>query len=191
MKFFIYDKDNGQLILEDESLLLVKEFDALLEPKRNITKTDKTGKQKALAFKELKYIYLFFDWNSPYFSFSEQSRNKEALIDSKLSDEEYNDPLFREACKKYNEIQNSSLEVRMLKSAMNAVENQINYLDNVDLQERDPVTGKPIFKSKDLIAEIKGCKDIITSLRELEKQVKTGIEVASNLRGDVETGILD
>lgn len=61
MKFFIYDKDNGQLILEDESLLLVKEFDALLEPKRNITKTDKTGKQKALAFKELKYIYLFFD----------------------------------------------------------------------------------------------------------------------------------
>lgn len=74
---------------------------------------------------------------------------------------------------------------------MNAVENQINYLDNVDLQERDPVTGKPIFKSKDLIAEIKGCKDIITSLRELEKQVKTGIEVASNLRGDVETGILD
>jgi len=191
MKFFIYDKDNGQLILEDESLLLVKEFDALLEPKRNITKIDKTGKQKALAFKELKYIYLFFDWNSPYFSFSEQSRNKEALIDSKLSDEEYNDPLFREACKKYNEIQNSSLEVRMLKSAMNAVENQINYLDNVDLQERDPVTGKPIFKSKDLIAEIKGCKDIITSLRELEKQVKTGIEVASNLRGDVETGILD
>lgn len=191
MKFFIYDKDNGQLILEDESLLLVKEFDALLEPKRNITKTDKTGKQKALAFKELKYIYLFFDWNSPYFSFSEQSRNKEALIDSKLTDEEYNEPLFREACKKYNEIQNSSLEVRMLKSAMNAVENQINYLDNVDLQERDPVTGKPIFKSKDLIAEIKGCKDIITSLRELEKQVKTGIEVASNLRGDVKTGILD
>lgn len=191
MKFFIYDKDNGQLILEDESILLVKEFDALLESKRNITKTDKTGKQKLLAFKELKYIYLFFDWNSPYFSFSEQSRNKEALVDSKLTDEEYNDPIFREACKKYNEIQNSSLEVRMLKSAMNAVENQINYLDNVDLQERDPVTGKPIFKSKDLIIEIKGCKDIITSLRELEKQVKTGIEVASNLRGDVETGILD
>ena len=191
MKFFIYDKDNGQLILEDESLLLVKEFEALIEPKRNITKIDKTGKQNTKAFKELKYIYLFFDWNSPYFAFSEQSRNKEALVDSKLSDEEYNDPLFREACRKYNEIQNSSLEVRMLKSAMNAVENQINYLDNVDLQERDPATGKPIFKSKDLIAEIKGCKDIITSLRELEKQVKTGIEVASNLRGDVETGILD
>lgn len=191
MKFFIYDKDNGQLILDDESILLVKEFEDLLDPKRNITKTDKTGKQKTLAFKELKYIYLFFDWNSPYFAFSEQSRNKEALVDSKLTDEEYANPVFKEACRKYNEIQNSSLEVRMLKSAMNAVENQINYLDNVDLQERDPVTGKPIFKSKDLIAEIKGCKDIITSLRELEKQVKTGIEVASNLRGDVETGILD
>jgi hypothetical protein len=74
---------------------------------------------------------------------------------------------------------------------MSAVDKQIFYLENVDLQERDPNTGKPIFKSKDLIAEIKGCRDLISTLRELEVQVKRGLEVESNLRGDAQIGMFD
>lgn len=88
-------------------------------------------------------------------------------------------------------MQNSSLEVRLLKAAMSAVENQIYYLEHIDLQERDENTGKPIFKSKDLITEIKGSKDIITGLRDLELQVKKGEEAENNLRGNVEAGIFD
>lgn len=191
MRFFAYDKNNGELTLEDESILLVKELAALLEPKRNITKTDKTGKQKTKAFKELVYIYLFFDWGSVYFTLAEQDRHMAAFTDSRLTEEEFNDPVFKEACRRYDEIQNMSLEIRMLKAAMSAIESQIFYLQHVDLQERDPVSGKPIFKSKDLIAEIKGCKDVITGLRELEKQVKTGFETQSNLRGNTELGALD
>lgn len=191
MKFFIYDKNNGNLALEDESILLIKQIAALLEPSRNITKTDKTGKLKTLAFKELTYIYLFFDWSSPYFPLPEQDRHSAAFVDSKLTEAEFDNPIFREACKRYDEIQNMSLEIRMLKAAMAAIESQIYYLQHVDLQERDPVSGKPIFKSKDLIAEIKGCKDVITGLRELEKQVKTGFDTQSNLRGNTELGALD
>ena len=92
---------------------------------------------------------------------------------------------------KYDEIQNSSLDIKLLKAAMNAVDNQIFYLSNVDLQERDPITGKPIFKSKDLIAEIKGCKDLISTLRELQVQVKKGLEIESNVRGNTEIGLFD
>lgn len=191
MKYFQYDKVSGQVVLEDESILLIREIEALIEPKRNITKLDKVGKSKTRAFRELKYMYLFFDWGSPYFAFSEQDRNKEAKLDAGLTEEEFNDPIFKEACKKYDLLQNSSLEIRLLKAAMMAVENQIFYLEHVDLAERDPVTGKPIFKSKDLIAEIKGCKDIITGLRELEFQVKKGEATNENLRGDVEAGLFD
>lgn len=191
MKFFRYDNVNGDVILEDESLFLIRELETLLDPKRNITKTDKTGKNKTRAFKEFKYIYLFFDWGSPYFAFAEQDKHKESLLDSGLTDQEFDDPVFREACKKYDALQNSSLEIRLLKGAMLAIENQIHYLEHIDLQERDPVTGKPIFKSKDLIAEIKGCKDIITALRELEYQVKKGEATNENLRGDVEAGMFD
>lgn len=182
-------------MLNDESILLIKEFAALLDDSRNKEKeTKKNGKlckKRARAFKEFKFLFLFFDWSSPYFQYSEQDRHKEALADSGLTQEEYDDPIFRAACRKYDELQNASLDVRLLKAAMMAVENQIYYLEHVDLNERDPQTGKPVFKSKDLIAEIKGSKDIISGLRELEMQVKKGEETANNLRGDAEAGIFD
>lgn len=191
MKFFIYDNVNGNVIINDESILLISEFEALLEPSRNITKSDKTGKLKTKAFRELKYIYLFFDWTSPYFQFTEQDRHREAFKDASLIYTEFDDPIFKTACQKYDSLQNSSLDLKMLKSAMGAVEKQIFYLDNVDLQERDPLSGKPIFKSKDLIAEIKGCRDLISTLRELEMQVKRGLETESTLRGNTEIGLFD
>ena len=61
MDFFVYDNVSGNVSLEDCSILLLKEFANLLEESRNKTKDDKTGKKKLRAFKELKYIYLFFD----------------------------------------------------------------------------------------------------------------------------------
>jgi len=191
MKFFVYDNVNGNVSLEDTSILLIKEFEALLEDNRNKSSADKTGKKRLRAFKEFKFIYLFFDWESPYFQYTEQDKHAEAMKDSGLSDEEFDDPKFRMACQKYDEIQNSSLDIKLLKAAMNAVDNQIFYLSNVDLQERDPITGKPIFKSKDLIAEIKGCKDLISTLRELQVQVKKGLEIESNVRGNTEIGLFD
>ena len=191
MRFFIYDNVNGDVTVEEASILVIKEFAKLLEIERNKTKEDKTGKKKLRAFKEFTYIYLFFDWESPYFQYPEQERHEEALKDSGLTEAEFNDLTFRCACQKYQEIQESSLDIKMLKAAMSAVDKQIFYLENVDLQERDPVTGKPIFKSKDLIAEIKGCKDLISTLRELQVQVKRGLEVENNLRGNAEVGMID
>ena len=61
MDFFVYDKENGNVGINDESILLVKELSDLFELNRNKTKEDKTGKNKTRAFRELKYIYLFFD----------------------------------------------------------------------------------------------------------------------------------
>jgi hypothetical protein len=191
MKFFVYDNVNGNVSLEDPSIILVKEFESLMGDNRNSGTSDKTGKKKHRAFKEFKYIYLFFDWESPYFQYSEQDRHKEALKDSGLSAEEFDDPAFREACIKYNEIQDSSQDIKILKSAMSAVDKVAYYLENVDMQERDSATGKPIFKTKDIIAEIKGCKDLISTLRELKIQVQKGLEIESNVRGNMEIGLFD
>ena len=191
MKFFVYDHVNEDVVINEESILLINEFAALYDPKRNVTASDKSGKKRTRAFKEFKFLFLFFDWSSPYFQYSDQDKYNESLADSGLTAEEFEDPVFKEACRKYDEMQNSSLEIRLLKAAMTAVENQIYYLQHIDLQERDEVTGKPIFKSKDLIAEIKGSKDIITGLRDLELQVKKGEESENNLRGGAEAGMFD
>lgn len=191
MKFFKYDNDNGNIVLDDTHILLVKEFRTLLDVDRNKSKLDKTGHNKDRAFKEFTYIYLFLDWESPYFNLPEQERHDASLQDSGLTDEEFNDQDFRDACKKYDEIQNSAISIRLLRSAMASVETLIYYLQHVDLNERDPVSGKPIYKTKDLIAEIKGCKDVIIGLTELELQVKKEVEQDTGLRGNAEAGYYD
>lgn len=191
MKFFVYDNVNESLSINKEGLLVIKEFSNLLEETRNKTKTDKTGKNKERAFKEFTYIYLYLDWESPFFNYPEQDRHVIALENSNLTEKEFEDPIFRAACQKYDEIQNSNISIRLLKAAMRSVDTVIYYLENVDVNERSEVDGKPIFKTKDLITEIKGCKDLIVSLQELEKQVKKDLEPESSLRGDVEAGLFD
>ena len=42
-----------------------------------------------------------------------------------------------------------------------------------------------------MIAEIKGCKDLIDGLKSLEDQVKKEIDPGNGLRGGVEAGAFD
>ena len=61
MKFFNYDNVNNEVLIDDESIMLIREFEALNDNDRNKSKEDKSGKKKLRLFKELKYLYLFFD----------------------------------------------------------------------------------------------------------------------------------
>lgn len=191
MKFFAYDDVNGEIVLVEESFYLIKEFNALLDTKRNISATDKTGKKKEQAYKEIKFMFLFFDWDSPYFQFAEADRYNEAFLDSALSLSEMEEPVFKEACRKYDELQNTSKIGNLLKSSLKTVDKITNYLDNIDVEERDPLTGKPIFKIKDIIAELKGAKDLIDTIKSLEMSFKKNMEPEGRLRGDKEAGMFD
>lgn len=191
MKFFLYDNVNGDIALNDEGILLIREFAALINPERNKCKEDKTGLKRLRAFKEFKYIYLFFDWNSPYFQYSEQDRNNESRADSGLAEQEFDDPLFREACRKYDAIQNSSKIGNLLKASYETVDKITHYLNTIDLNERDALTGKPIYKAKDVIAEIGSASKLIDAIKVLELSFKKEIEAEGALRGNAETGLFD
>jgi len=191
MKFFTYDNDNELVTLNKPEILLVKQFAALMDIQRNICQDDPSGQNKLRAFREFTYIYLFFDWESPFFNEPEYDRHMISLDNAGLSEEEFTDEAFKDACNEYNRIQNSSLAIRLLKSAMKSVETVIYYLDHVDVNERNPLDGKPIYKTKDLIAEIKGCKDLIVGLQDLTTQVKKELEPDSGLRGGAESGFFD
>ncbi|MGV8961810.1 MAG: hypothetical protein ACOH2V_00245 [Candidatus Saccharimonadaceae bacterium] len=49
MKFFKYDNDNGCITFNDEGILIVREYNALMNVTRNKTKTDKLGMNKERA----------------------------------------------------------------------------------------------------------------------------------------------
>lgn len=191
MKYFTVDKSTGSLDIKDSRILLIREFKALLENGRNKTETDKTGEIKERAQKEFTFMFLYLDWESPYFKYSEEDRQQAAFDDSELTEEQMNDSLFIEACQKYNELQDKIQELRLLKGCMLTIENIIYYLEHVDVNERNPNDGKPIYKTKDVIMEIKNARELIKTVRDLEKEVKEGASDESSVRGNLELGYYD
>ena len=89
MNFFVYDNSENKLTIEEYSILLVKEFNALWDIDRNKCKEDKTGKRRLRAYKELTYIYLVLDFKSPYFQYLEKDKHEAALDDSGLSEKDF------------------------------------------------------------------------------------------------------
>ncbi len=174
MNVFIYDNGNNRLEINEPEILLIKEFKAL-------SNRDKT-KNKSRLWKELTYIYLAIDWKSLYNQYSEQERHQEALADSGITEEEFNDPLFREACRKYKSLQESNKSIKMLKAAMNAADQFIDYFtDIVDLNERD-INGKPIFTAEKVMKEVGMLNKVHEELITLENRVKKELAEKSTLR---------
>lgn len=189
---FLYDNATGSLKLNVHEILLVKEFEALWDLNRNKCSEDPTGIKRLRAWREFKYIWLFADWKSPYQQYLEMEKHKASMEDSKLSEEEWNDPLFRAAVRKYMEIKDSSRILSLIKTALRTLEKMRVSLDNIDLEERDPINNKPIWKAKDILGDIASIGTMADKLKELELNYKK--DLLSNqkkARGDYEEGFMD
>ena len=114
MNVFSYDAVNKQLEINEPEILLVKEFKALLD-------RDKS-KGKHRVTRELTYIWLAIDYKSIYSQYTELEKHEEALNDSELTEAEFNDPTFREACRKYRALQDSNKSIKLLNAARNAAD---------------------------------------------------------------------
>lgn len=187
---FQYDNVHNRVELNMPEILLVKEFAELVKCERNICKEDPKGVQGLRAFREFTYIWLAIDWKSPYSDFTEQERHKEALNDSGLTEEEFNNPEFRAACRKYREIQESNRAIKMLKAAQTTVDNFIDYFTTiVDMNERD-TNGKPIFTGKNIADEISRLDGVYEALLTMEGRVKKQLSEASAIRGGAVEGYI-
>lgn len=114
MKIFQYDNARSRVELNVPEIVLVKEFARLMDPDRNKCKMDTSGELALRAFREFTYIWLAIDWSSIYADYTEQERHEQALQDASMTEEEFNDPDFRAACRKYREIQDSNKSIRLL-----------------------------------------------------------------------------
>lgn len=182
---FLYDNANNRVTLNVPEILLVREFAELMKNERNICKEDPKGQYGLKAFREFTYIWLAIDWHSIYADYSEQERHQEALRDSGLTEEEYNNPEFRAACRKYRKIQEENRSIKLLKAAQAAVDEFIDYFNNLDLQERDTTTGKYLNRTKDVMAEMSNISKVLEELQTLESLVKKDLTETTNFRGNV------
>lgn len=185
--FFQYDEKYGRVILEDATLLLTKEFADLFELNRNKCKEDPTGINKTRAFREMTYIYLAIDWKSLYAGFSNQERHEAALKDAKITEEEWNDPVFRAACRKYVSIQDSNRYVRLLQTAEEVTDKIIDFFNNIDLTREDN-QGKPLIKVSDVQKAMENAAKQIETLKQIESLVKKELTEQSQIRGGATEG---
>ncbi len=190
LKLFLYDNEKQRVILNEPDILLIKEFSDLMDNDRNITKADKSGSQHTRAFRELKYIYLAIDWRSPYKEYMAQEKHEMALLDAEMTQAEFDDVLFRKACRKYTELQEKSIVGALLQAQYNTVYKMKIYYDNLDL-EQTKEDGTRIHKTKDILAEMAQTAKALEGLKQLEEMWKKEQEVESQVRGDYEPGFLD
>lgn len=178
LNVFDYDQRTGKVILNSADLALIDEF-------KTIIKRDKDR-----ADREFTYIYLAIDWKSPYNGYSEQERHEAALQDAHITEEEWNDPSFRAACRKYRALQESNRYVRLLKSAELVTDKIIDYFNNVDLEERDEQTGKYVNKVADIQKAMENASKQIETLKMIESLVKKEIAEQSQIRAGATEGFV-
>lgn len=178
LNVFDYDERRGTAILNSADLAIIDEFKKLLD--RDLDR----------ATREFTYIYLAIDWKSPYANYAEQERHAAALKDGEITEEEWNDPTFRAACRKYRALQESNRYVRLLESAQLITDKIIDYFNNVDLEERDEQTGKYVNKVSDIQKAMKEAADQIETLKQIESLVKKEITEQSQIRGGAVEGFM-
>lgn len=184
-----YDQKTGKAVLMTADLVLIKEFKELLNPKRNQCKEDKSGLEHLRADREFTYIYLAICWKSPYANFSNLERHEAALQDAELTEEEWNDPVFRAACRKYQSLQDSNRYVRLLQSAETVTDKIIDYFDNIDLTVTKD-DGTPVVKITDIQKAMDQSAKQIETLKLLESLVKKELTEQSQIRGGAVEGFM-
>lgn len=189
MNIWDYNQKTGRAQLLTADLVLIDEFKKLLEPSRNKCDEDPSGLEHIRADREFTYIYLAIDWKSPYANYSNQEKHEAALKDAHISEEEWNNPEFRAACRKYVSIQDSNRYVRLLQAAQEVTDKIIDYFHNVDLQEQDE-QGKYLVKVKDVQAAMKEAADQIETLKQIESLVKKEVMEQSQIRGGAVEGFM-
>lgn len=191
IKFFAYDTTKNKIIVNEPEILLVKEFADLWTNERNKCKEDPNGDQKLRGFKELIYIYMAIDWGAPGSKDTPANRHKYAMEASGLTEEEFNDPVFRAACSKYKQLQDtSSVTGKLVETYTNKIHEMRVFIESIDYDERTD-TGMPIFKIKDTLSEMQNLTRALDALKELENRYKEEQQEGTGLRGDTTPGMFD
>ena len=191
IKFFAYDDSKNQIIVNEPEIFLVKEFADLWTNERNACKEDPTGNKKLRGFRELVYIYMAIDWGPPGSKDTPANRVAQALEASNLTQEELEDPVFKAACKKYQELQDASSTVGPMIQMFRNKLHEINvFIKSIDYNERTD-TGMPVFKIKETFDAMQQLSKVIASLKVLEEEYKQEQDEMAGLRGDTLPGAHD
>lgn len=191
MRVHLFVMVDNELRLNKEEALLYPEFAAIWNDERNKTKSDRTGAQKAWAWKIFKYCYFEEDYRCEYFELGNKDKRAYAISDSGITEAEIELPEVQAAKAKYKHLQGIRGLLRLLRSSYIMIDSLREFFEDVSFTSTDPETGKPLNSAKDAMANLGKLGDVVQGLESLEHQVMKDMEKVIDNRGDAEEGLFD
>ena len=169
----LFDLQNRKVVISPEALL-IPEF-------KEIWERDET-EHKEVALAELSYVYFVSDYKSIYRSGISEGELHAVVAKDFLKDEAYEPcPQVRSAMTKYMMLQETP-SMRLLVASLSTVDKLTDYLQHVDLSERD-ARDKPVYKPSDITNSLKSIGGIVESLHKVRAQVEKEQQQSAALRG--------
>lgn len=163
----------------------------LISPFKEIWERDKS-KGKEIALKEFAFIEFTVSLlaSNPYKGYSESIRDSIVQQDIFKDIEWKPDKLIEEGKKKFENFQkDGSQSYTLYKSAVAAKDKLVNFLNEIDINERNFKTGMPIYKPKELTSALLDVDKVIASLDILKKKVEEELFESTKVKGQKEISI--
>lgn len=176
MELFVYE--NFNLSLNNPYLLLVKEFKEVID--------NDESKDKGYAYKVFTFIYLNYNWKSPFKDYTLEERRKESLISSELKEDDLKKDYVIAACTKYEEIINSNITLSVIRDMKRSIDKFRAYFDVLDFTktvESGAQKGTMLFKPKEYLDVMKRASEIFDSIALMEAKLKEQLEEKKDVRG--------
>jgi len=184
--------DNNMATLNKPWISLIPEFRALLARDKG-GPGDGSGKYKKKATREFTFIYLMYDFHSPYEEEPDDIRLTHSLAGAGIELDKWEgdykkDSEFLSAVAKYKEmLANSSVSLRGLRAMKNATHAMYAHLETVDFTEETNAGGLK-YDIKKVQEAIRLMPKQEEALAEMESKVKAQINDTTDMWGDSTKG---
>lgn len=168
----IIDLVDSKIVISPEALCI--------SPFSELWQKDKS-KDKTLATNQIKYIWFYSDFNSPYYIHPELDRHNLILIDV-IKDKDFEvTNTIKEGINKYREL-HITPSMLMLEAAHSAIYKMKGYFETIDLTQDDidKVTRAIINFPK-----------MIQAINEAKKQCKEEQTSGTRVRGNADIGMFE
>lgn len=143
--------------------------------------------KKEVAMQEFAYIEFMISMmkSNPYREYAEEMKEvkirQEVIVEIGWQPDE----LVQAGMDKLIELQTEgSLTYRYWMSSKVALEKQIQFFENVDIDERNPKTFTPIYKPKDIPDAVANAEKVLTTINALKSKVDEELFESSKMRSD-------
>ncbi len=143
----------------------------LIEPFSKIWDADKS-KNKNKATLELAFIYYFSDERSDFMHILDEDERTEAIKDFIMLPPSFkhNTKVMTRAIHYYQKLSETT-STKILKSTRGLLAKISKYMDDIDMDERDPRTNKPIHDLSKIAATVEKVPKLVKALNAVEKEV--------------------